>query len=424
MSLGRLMRHAALASGIFLFPAMGLAQDAVPSLEARIAELERIIAQQQQILMRQNEELQLLSMRARGVTPPTAPAQGDGGQTIVTQTEQAQQLVQAEPTQASQPVGEPPSDDADTSPPEIQAIPELGGVLTPRGVMVLEPSIEYTQSAVNRFTFRGVEVVEAVLLGVIEATDADRDSITAAATARYGITDRLEVDVRVPYTYRNDRLTTLINPAETGDPVSVTDEVDAMGLGDIEAALHYQINNGRDGWPFFVANLRGKSTTGEGPFDVDRDSFGVQQELATGSGFYSIEPSITAIYPTDPAVFFANIGYTWNIKDDVDTFVGEAFIGEVDPGDTIGVSFGMGIGLNERASFTLGYQHDFVNGTETEINGVDFESESLDVGSLLFGMSYRLTDSLRLNVNTNIGVTEDAPDVQVTVRLPFRFQAF
>src|SRR3546814_3695635 len=79
-----------------------------------------------------------------------------------------------------------------------------------------------------------------------------------------------------------------------------------------------QINSGLDDWPIFIGNLRYKSPSGEGPFDVDRDANGLESELATGSGFHGIEPSVTILYPNDPAVFFANFGYFFHLPEDVD----------------------------------------------------------------------------------------------------------
>ena len=426
-----------------------LGQSEVDLLE-RIEALEQRVAEQDRVLARQEEELGILRQRARGLTMPTdmdlplpvpasAPAPGDRDLPAA-QDDWPTSLTfsQPPPPVAPPPAAPPPAVVAQAPderigterpeerqrPPEVQAIPELGGVLTPRGVLQVEPSVEYTNSNVNRFTFRGIEVVEAVLLGVIEAEDADRDSIRAAGTFRYGVTDRLELEAVIPFVYRNDRITTLIDPSGTEAAPSITDELNGTGLGDIEFAGHYQINDGQDGWPFFVGNLRVKTTTGEGPFDIDRDFFGIPEELATGSGFWSIEPSITVIYPTDPAVLFANAGYTWNISENVDTQIGENRITDVDPGDTVGLSFGMGVSLNDRLSFTLGYQHDFIDGTTTVINGLETESESLDVGALLFGTSYRISDSVRVNLNTQIGVTEDAPDVRLTLRVPISFDLF
>ena len=447
--------HLAIGVGIVGSLSGAAATDALAQSEAdlleRIEALEQRVAEQDRVLARQEEELGILRQRARGLTMPTdldlplpvpasasaprdpdLPVAQDDWPTSLTFSQPPPPVAPPPAAPAPAVVAQAPDERIGTErpeeerqrPPEIQAIPELGGVLTPRGVFQVEPSIEYTNSTVNRFTFRGIEVVEAVLLGVIEAEDADRDSIRAAGTFRYGVTNRLELEAVIPFVYRNDRITTLIDPSGTEAAPSITDELNGTGLGDIEFAGHYQINDGQDGWPFFVGNLRVKTNTGEGPFDIDRDSFGVPEELATGSGFWSIEPSITVIYPTDPAVLFANVGYTWNISDNVDTQIGENLVTDVDPGDTIGLSFGMGVSLNERLSFTLGYQHDFIDGTTTVINGLETESESLDVGALLFGTSYRISDSVSVNLNTQIGVTEDAPDVRLTLRVPISFDLF
>src|SRR5690606_22869422 len=176
--------------------------------------------------------------------------------------------------------------------------------------------------------------------------------------------------------------------------------------------------------PYFVGNLRVKTDTGEGPFDVDVDEFGIAQELATGSGFWGIQPSITAIFPSDPAVFFANLGYTWNIKRDIDKTIAGVEIGEVDPGDSINTTFGMGISLNERTSFSFGFEYDYVLKTTQERNGVEVESEELKNGSLLLGWSYQLSDNVGLNLNTGFGVTEDATDFRTTLRVPIRFNLY
>lgn len=305
-----------------------------------------------------------------------------------------------------------------TKPPEVVVLAERGGVLTPKGTLIIEPTLDYSKSTSNRLNFRGISIVDGFLIGVIEASDADRDTLTSQITARYGVTNRLEVEVNIPYVYRNDRTTSLVGGA---GGATVTNSTSGDGLGDVEVAAHYQLNDGTNDWPFFIANLRYKSTTGNGPFDIGRDASGVPTELATGSGFQGIEPSLTVIYPTDPAVLFANVGYLINLPSDVNATVGSATIGNVDPGDSIGMSFGVGFALNEKLSLNLGYQHDFVMKTTTETNGVDVDSNTLSVGSFLFGGSYRLSDAVALNLTVQVGATDDAPDSRIIFRVPVRF---
>ena len=235
---------------------------------------------------------------------------------------------------------------------------------------------------------------------------------------RAGITNRFEVEATFPYIYRQDRLQQTFNVQ--GQDIADETTIDGMGLGDIEVAAHYQINDGTGGWPFLIANLRFKTATGTGPFDVDRAPDGVATELATGSGFMAVEPSITAIYPSSPLVFFGNLGYLYNIPDDVDQVIGETRIGRVDPGDSISASVGVAFSVNPSASLSFGYKHNYIWGTTTEINDLTTETPTAHVGSLLIGGSYRISDSTSVNLTFEAGVTEEAPDIRVLLRVPIR----
>ncbi|HYD88424.1 MAG TPA: hypothetical protein VEA80_13190 [Vitreimonas sp.] len=315
---------------------------------------------------------------------------------------------------SDEPVGEaPPPPQAQ---PDLAALPDFAGVLTPRGRFLLEPSLEYTNSSSNRLVFRGVEIVTGVQIGVIEASDVDRSTVVATAAGRYGLTDRLELELRVPYLYRRDRVTTL---AQRDDQIVREFKLEGDDIGDIEAAIRYQLNNARRGGPIYIANLRVKSDTGTSPYEIARDEFGVLTELPTGSGFWGVEPGLTVLLPSDPVVLFANASYLYHMPEDVDRTIGDVFVGRVDPGDSIGASAGFGFALNQRFSYSLGYKHNYIFPTETELGDTTQESDEIHVGSLLFGMSYRLSDSATASLNFEFGVTEDAPDARMVFRMPF-----
>lgn len=339
--------------------------------------------------------------------------------------------VSAVAAEQSQPqaVGNPPPE-REPERPDVQAIADVGGVLTPKGVLVVEPGLQFSNSQVNRFTFLGTEILSTFLIGLVEAEDIDRDVVSPQLNMRYGLTNRLEAGVKLPWVYREEERRVRIAQADSGGDESpaISDTLDGSGLGDVELSLHYQLNQGPG--PYYIGNLRYKSTTGEGPFEVDFDDTGVEQDLATGSGFHAIEPSLTMLFPSDPAVFYANFGYVYTIADDVDKTIGSGdnarFIGEVDPGDSIRLSVGMALSINQRASFSLGYKHEFIDGTESEINSpgaqpFKAETSNLQVGSLLLGVSHRVSPDTSLNVNFEIGATADAPDVTLMVSLPMTF---
>jgi TolA-binding protein len=333
-----------------------------------------------------------------------------GGGSAPASTETAQN---APPTA---PVGEAPPEQPHTN--TVEALPEGQNALLGHGRLVIEPSFEYDRSSSNRLVFRGVEIVSGVQIGLIDANDTAQDTLVGTLAARYAVTDRLEVEARVPYMYRNDRVTTL---SQNNQTTTQTFNLEGSDLGDIEMSVRYQLNRGKNGTPLYVAGLRVKSDSGTGPFDVARDSQGVATQLATGSGFWAAQGSISVLYPTDPAVIYMNLSYLYNVGRDIDQTYGTVTVGHVKPGDSIGLGFGFGFALNPRFSFSLGYSHSFVMETDTELNGTTQVSPALQVGALDFGMSFRASPTRTIAANVDVGVTRDAPDVRVTFRMPMSF---
>ena len=311
--------------------------------------------------------------------------------------------------------------------PEINVTPtgELTGpgVLTPPGALVFEPSVQYQHTNINTFVAGGVAILDTVLVGDIQATQANRDAVTGTLAMRYGLTRFLEAELRLPYMYRHDSVTnTLVNTNNTSESTELKDS----GLGDVEAALHCQLNAGEGDWPIFVPNLRVKSDTGLGPFDVRRDTLGVPRQLATGSGSWGIEPSLTLISASDPAVFFVNAGYLFNFSESLNRpYNANINLRHVDPGGAIRLGMGMGVALNERISYSIGYQEDFIGGTQTRFSdSSSFKSASLSAGTLNLGMNWQRDQRTAVTITLGVGVTRDAPDASLTLRIPISVQLF
>ena len=291
------------------------------------------------------------------------------------------------PQDQSKPVGEAPI----SSRPEIAIIPEQGGVLTHRGQLVIEPSIQYTHTSQDRFFFQGFEVVDTVLIGLIEATKAERNTVEAALGARLGVTDRLELEARIPYVYRNDQISRQV--VSTSGASTIQSSASGNDIGDVEFAAHYDFTNLIFDQPynvFTIANLKVKTPTGESPFDVP-----VDPATATRRGWRpgpASGPSSPASRPYSPAIpscssgqsaipsISAKISTTRSrgrliVPDPSDPTSCPASstttIGEVDPGDSFNASVGMGLSLNERASVSLGFSFDYVFETTQKVSGTD-----------------------------------------------------
>ncbi len=312
-----------------------------------------------------------------------------------------------------QPVGQAPER---PRPPGLSIVSEQRGVLTPRGTLIMEPSLQYTNSSVHRVALEGFTFLPALLIGRVDIKKVSRDTYMAAVAARYGITPRFEIEIKVPYMNRSD--TTTARPLNLGaneDKQLVTENVRGENIGDAEFALRFQMTQGQGGWPYVIGNLRAKSHTGTSPYSVAfNKETGLQKTLPTGSGFWGVQPSLTMILPSDPAVIFANVSYLWNIERTLEQY------GRIDPGNAIGVNFGMGLSLNEKASFSLAYDLNIVG--NTKLNGEPIPlSETLKVGSLLLGYSYRVTPDTSINISIGAGLTADAPDMQLGLRMPMAF---
>jgi hypothetical protein len=387
--------------------------------------------------MKAEEDHQLDAIRATGLGQAQAPPSAAGSRAPIIQ------LAQTDPTQRAQdfqndpgatpvtkPVGEAPPD---TGPQAalIAALPQDVGVLTPKGHLIVDSSIEYDRSSANRLVFRGVEIVPGVNLGLIDANAADRDTGVAAVDLRYGLTRRLEIEARVPYVMRHDQLTVLSQQVTSQQPaVNQIQSLSGGGLGDIEIAARYQLNNPKAGVPYLIAGLRVKSRTGLGPYDVAYDSNGISTNLATGSGFWSVDPSITMLLPSDPVVIFATLDYLANISRNINRDLNNAgggtsasvtHIGNAIAGNAINASVGFGFALNDRFSFSLGYSHSYVMETKVQLNGQYQTSNPLQVGALTMGWSYRLRPNMTLNNSFEFGVTSDAPNLRIVTRLPISF---
>lgn len=303
-------------------------------------------------------------------------------------------------------------------------------ILTPKGAAVFEPSLQYSFSNSDRVSIVGYSILPALVIGLIDVRSVNRSTWIAAADVRYGLTNRLEVEAKIPFVYRNDD--TISRPLNLNTAAAERlFSADGYGLGDIELAARYQLNLPKGDDPFYVAGLRLKTRTGKDPFEVEYldasspANFGTfQKELPTGSGFYTLQPSLSAVLPADPAVFFGGISYLWNIKRDVNKYVGGTgagnYIGTVDPGDGIDINLGMGLALNERSSFSVGYEHTWLGKNKVDNTSPD-TATSTQLASLLVGYSYRLNKTTNLNLSIGAGLTNDTPDTQVTLRVPIRF---
>lgn len=382
-------------------------------------ELHRLVATQErqlEVLKRavaaQQVELDALRMRIdtnRAVDrPAAAPAAGDAAPSLRTGPFQEPEVAPAPPL------------------PRVAAIFEQPGVLTPAGRWAFEPSLQYSYSSSNRVALVGYTVIPAILVGLVDVREVKRTTWTGSAALRWGVTNRLEVEAKLPYVRRYDTsIGREVLVGSSGD--SAVFEPGGQGIGDVEFTARYQLNDGGTDRAFYVGSLRMKSRTGTDPFQVPISTRipgftgdGLETRLPTGSGFYGVQPALTMLYPSDPAVLFGTVSYLYSVRRagvSQATDEGAQPLGRIAPGGIFGFNVGMGVALNEKSSFSIGYDHSAVG--RTRLNGaVAADSVPLQLGTLLLGYSFRLDDRRSVNLSLGAGLTRDTPDVTLTLRLP------
>ncbi|MBX6424297.1 hypothetical protein K3767_11975, partial [Thermosulfurimonas sp. F29] len=97
------------------------------------------------------------------------------------------------------------SDYREGSTPEEVLLQEKGGVLLPRGVLVVEPGFQYSHTSRARIAISGFTILEAIAIGQITTEVTKKDVFTTFLNLRYGLAHGWQVDCKIPYLYRHDR---------------------------------------------------------------------------------------------------------------------------------------------------------------------------------------------------------------------------
>jgi hypothetical protein len=192
-----------------------------------------------------------------------------------------------------------------------------------------------------------------------------------------------------------------------------------FGMGDIQAGLSEQFATEHGRVPDLLASVHFKSTTGTNSYDLG------SAETSLGTGFNSLQGSITAAKSSDPVVFFGNISYTKSLPahhtipvsdptDPSDTTT----VGYLRPGDAFGFQLGSVLALNTETSMTMGWDQRFTR--QTKLNGVGIPASYLVEGSLRIGTSYTYAPGRMVDISFGVGLTPDTPNLQFSVGFPFR----
>ncbi len=303
--------------------------------------------------------------------------------------------------------------------------------------LTLEAGVTYTHSDRKQLVLNGFLALDAIFLGNIALEGVETDIFRYDFSARYGLTDRLNANLTVPFIQRS---TTYQKGGASGS-AAIVGEAEVTRdptLGDVTIGMSYQVAREGPTNPDVVWNLSLTGPSGEHPYGVPtvdhptndpEDTEGVLKvpaELPTGSGVWSATTGASFVRTLDPAIIFANIAYSYTRPEsfsDIQSVEGDQ-PGEVDLGDTWQYGVGIAFAFNDRLSMNMSYSQALTSVSKTRNKGdewIDIIGSKSNAATLGLGVTYAMTKHLAMVTSLGAGLTADAPDLTFSVKFPYMF---
>ncbi len=332
---------------------------------------------------------------------------------------------------------------------EVTRVPvasvERGGSLLRPGQISLGATPTFTYNRTSHLILTGFSVIPLIILGTLESEKTTTNSYGNTFGVRYGLYKDIQVDLSVPFSYQTQSRVRVSN-----DSVSLTtDHASQLGFGDIGAGVTYQLLYEKPWLPDLFSSFHLQFPTGRSQFDIfksitaqgefvsieDFVSRLAKQGIATGSGYWGMNFGLSMSKAYDPAVIFANFGYTYSIPKNA-TLIGisgeqveggillhaQSLNARVQPGGALQFGLGFALSLNSQFSINLRFTDNIT--LESKQNGTTIPDSGLNVGQFGAGFTLALSRRFVMDFGGAIGITPDAPSFSVSMGLNSSFDSW
>lgn len=265
---------------------------------------------------------------------------------------------------------------------------QTGALLLPKGTFEFDPMLSHT------VTEGGVSVaLDAADGAVLGSSHFRRRVASLDLTARIGLPKDTQLEIGVPYLSVTEHYTF----TSDGSAIATSDS-SGRGLGDLRIGFAKTLLR-ENGWR---PDMVGRISYGFGNGDISEDG------VLLGSGFEYIDASLSFVKRRDPLALLFSIGYTSTAQEE-----------GIDPGDVYSLSFGTALALSPETSLfgSLTYR----SFDKTELDGEEIPDFDEDVAAINLGLSTVLRRGRLLNVSTQIGISEQAPDYSLAFSIPMQW---
>jgi hypothetical protein len=267
-------------------------------------------------------------------------------------------------------------------------------MLKKRRTLEVEYNFRYSYYSTDRMMFEPLDIEhekEHILDNTIVVEYAFRDNLTFTGG--------------LPFIYKYEK-------------VGASDSKDVSDVGDIFFGLRWQPFKSGGGWPTTILYANISTDTGQSPYDINIDN-----ELSTGSGFWSFTGGASFSKAVDPVVAFGSLSFSYN--SDVTSLhnkLGGRVLKKVEPGNDIGFSMGIGYALSYDVSLTLKFMQNYRLETEYHYkDGLRAKNSAYMTSVFDIGAGWRINPKTTMYIDVGIGLTNDDPDFYLSFRLPFDF---
>lgn len=190
-------------------------------------------------------------------------------------------------------------------------------------------------------------------------TEANVTSRTVESTIgmRYGVNDRLQLFANTTLGWQQTSFF---------DGFSTVNE-DSGGIGDTNLGLNFLLRPESENCPSIILSSDVTVPTGNASDPLFLTDAGI------GSGPWATSSRFLMVRSIDPVLLFWGAGYRH-------TFEATYRTNQVDLGNQFFYNLGIGFAANERVTLSAAYNGSFV--TDLEVNGVDLDGSSFDLGSI------------------------------------------
>lgn len=301
--------------------------------------------------------------------------------------------------------------------------------------LTLENSLSYSRYDRKQLTLNGFLALDAIFLGNIAIENVEADTLTYDFAARYGLNPRLTLNLDVPYLARQSAYQ---KGGAGGSAATVAEErTTGAGIGDVSLSANYKLFSETAQRPDTVLTLGLTAPTGREPYGIDwrvleRDDdkfirFAVPARQPTGNGLWQANIAMSAVKTMDPAIIFANVGYIYSLPrsfGDIDTDPDTRTPGRVKLGDAYYFGAGVAFAFNERTSMSLSFSDRFTTKASLRQQGAawsDVIGSDANAATFNLGLTYALSPRTTFVALLGMGLTPDAPDFNLTFRVPYMF---